>query len=172
MRSWTQFATPEIWPGQAELQLEELQCCSRTYGTHCAWVFGSQVHLQMLQCLLAAAQPAGTAASTGPEMQPAALMALEQCMSLPMQKGAVSALSKKGWSWLQALWARGKHLSSNALQFCPLILCLLKTCIEIVVESVLFFLSPCSGEDFLDHQVHVWQLWQHLPGKWIPVCLL
>lgn len=45
----------------------------------------------MLQCLPAAAQPAG---STGPELQPAALVALEQFMSLPMQKGAVSALSK------------------------------------------------------------------------------
>lgn len=166
MRTWMQFATREVWPVEAKLQIEELQCCSRTYGTLCAWVFGSQVHLQMLQCLPAAAQPAG---STGPELQPAALVALEQFMSLPMQKGAVSALSK-GEACLQALWARAKHLSSNALQSCLLILNLLKTCIGIVpLICVVLFLSPCSGEDFLDHQVHVWQLWQHLPGKWIPL---
>lgn len=30
-------------------------------------------------------------------------------------------------------------------------------------------LSSFSGEDFLDHQVHVWQLRQHLPGKLIYV---
>lgn len=54
-------------------------------------MFGSQVQLQMLLCLSAAAQPAGSA---GPELQPAALMALEQFMSLPVQKGAESALSK------------------------------------------------------------------------------
>lgn len=45
---------------------------------------------------------------------------------------------------------------------------LLKTCTEIVPWICGFF-SSFSGEDILDHQVHVWQLWQHLPGKLIHI---